>query len=412
MSSIAIPGTSLPRGQDAPDTATRGELLNVRPQRRLLIASTVARTIGAFLLPYADYFRSTGWRVDALANGINNCDECSPHFDEVHGIQWSRSPFNLRAIWAAIRKIRVLCESGEYDLVHVHTPVAAFVTRLALSGCNFRRPSVIYTAHGFHFHSRRAAWKNRIFQSLERLGGKWTDYLVTINREDYEAALRLRLVPQERMMLMPGIGIDLSRYNPDCAAADRIGALRRSLGIERDDVVFLAIAEMNRNKRHVDIVRAFAAMQNPDAHLVLIGDGPLSENIRLLASKLGVISRVRFCGRQEDVRPYILASRATILASFREGLPRSSMESLACGIPVIGSNIRGIRDLLSDGGGVLFEPGNVAELARQMDWFAGHPAEASLMGNRGRQAMAKYDISGLIQLHERLYATAVLGSRA
>ncbi len=381
--------------------------------RRILMVSTVARTLSAFLLPYADHFRIGGWRVDAAAKGASASSSCLEHFDHTHDIQWSRSPFNLGAIRAAIQKVREVCESGEYDLVHVHTPIAAFVTRVGIRRSRSRRPAVIYTAHGFHFHSRRAPWKNAVFQLLEKMAGKWTDYLITINREDYEAALRLRLVPAERLMLMPGIGIDLNRYRPQCVTADRIARIRLSLGIDLDKTVFLAIAEINRNKRHVDIVRAFAAMRNSAAHLVLVGEGPLSDDVRLLASKLGVISRVHFCGFQQDVRPYILASRATILASYREGLPRSSMESLACGVPVIGSDIRGIRDLLSDGGGVLFEPGDVAELACQMDWFATHPSEAAAMGERGRQAMSKYDMLRLIELHQDLYTMAApSGSRA
>jgi glycosyltransferase involved in cell wall biosynthesis len=380
--------------------------------RRLLIVSTVARTVSAFLLPYADYFRCAGWRVDAAANGIADCAACRRHFDRTYEVQWSRSPFDVGAVFKAIRRIRALCRSGKYDLVHVHTPIAAFVTRLALSRCGQIRPFVIYTAHGFHFHSRGARWKNLVFQSIEMIAGKWTDYLITINGEDYDAALRLRLAPPDRVRLMPGIGIDLDQFKPECAAIDSIDAVRRRLGTPGEVPIFLTIAEFIPRKRHVDVIRAIAVMQNREARLILVGDGPLSRALEALVLEYNLAGRVHFAGQQNDVRPFICAARAVLLPSFQEGLPRSVMESLACGVPVIGANIRGIRDLLSNGGGALFEPGDVAELARQMDWFADHPAEAALAGDRGRQAMAKYDISHLIQMHEHLYAAAAIsGSR-
>src|SRR5262245_32324051 len=99
---------------------------------KLLIASTVPVTLRAFLLPYAEYFRTRGYRVDALANGVSAFEDCVAGFDQVHEINWSRNPLHPSHFFSVPARIRELVERERYDLVHVHTPVAAFVTRYAL----------------------------------------------------------------------------------------------------------------------------------------------------------------------------------------------------------------------------------------------------------------------------------------
>ena len=103
----------------------------------------------------------------------------------------------------------------------------------------------------------------------------------------------------------------------------------------------------------------------------------------------------------------IRASAATILPSTREGLSRSVMESLCLGTPVLGSNIRGIRELLDGGAGILVEPQDPAGLSQAMAWIIDHPAEARAIGDRGRKRMAAFDTQKIIALHEHLYAKAL-----
>ena len=182
---------------------------------RLLVITTVPASLRGFLLPFAYHFRAKGWWVDAMAQGVSTCAECLEAFDQVWEVEWSRNPLDPQNLSVAPRQIREVLAQGRYDLVHVHTPVAAFVTRYALNGFRKRgRPKVIYTAHGFHFYRGGALTKNAIFLSLEKLAGRWTDYLVVINREDEVAAKRYRIVPTERVRYMPGIGVDAECYSP------------------------------------------------------------------------------------------------------------------------------------------------------------------------------------------------------
>jgi len=99
---------------------------------KLLIVTTIPSTLNAFLLPFAHYFRAQGWRVDAMACGITANTECLQAFDRIWDIQWSRNPLNPINLAVAPGIIQEIVQQEKYDIVHVHTPVAAFVTRYAL----------------------------------------------------------------------------------------------------------------------------------------------------------------------------------------------------------------------------------------------------------------------------------------
>ena len=376
---------------------------------RLLLVATVARTLKAFLLPFAQHFRAAGWVVHAAASGISSSADCEQVFDRTWDIDWSRRPTDPRNFLNAVGQIRELLRKEDYDIVHVHTPVASFITRYALRRDRkaHGRPKVIYTAHGFHFYRGGPILRNFVFLALEWLAGRWTDYLVVINHEDEEAARRYRLLPPDRVLYMPGIGVDTRLYSPGAVDEDEIRRVRQEIDVSEKAPIFLMIGEFNPGKRHRDAVRALAMLGRPDVHLVFAGTGPLMGSIRKMADDLGLAKQVHFLGFRKDVPALIRASVATILPSEREGLPRSIMESLCLGVPAIGSNVRGIRDLLSDGAGLLIDVGRPDQLAGAMEWVLGHPAEARLMGERGREQMATYDIRRIIALHEELYDRAL-----
>src|SRR5512140_1718441 len=102
------------------------------PQRAsILFVSTVAATLRFFLLPYASHLRALGWRVDAAANGATQEPAICEAFDNVYDIPLSRSIHDVRGLVLGARAISRALASGP-DIVHVHTPIAAFVTRLAI----------------------------------------------------------------------------------------------------------------------------------------------------------------------------------------------------------------------------------------------------------------------------------------
>ncbi len=369
----------------------------------LLYVTTVSSTAGHFLAPYARHFRALGWRVDAAANGALQDPMVIRAFDRAHELPLSRSPFDLRGLARAGGAIRSVIAPG-YDIVHVHTPIASFITRFALRRLESdARPGVAYTAHGFHFHRGGHTLTNALFLAAERLAGRWTDRLVVINDEDHEAARRHRIGPPSHLVRMPGIGLDTERYSRASVAPDAFLQARLGIGLDAEAPLFVAVGDMNRNKRPADVTEALALMRHADASLVFIGDGPERDRVEALARLRGVRQRVRITGFVDDVLPLVGSATALVMPSRREGLARSIMEALALEVPVVASTARGNRELV-DTDGFIVPTGDPAALARSMDWLIDHPAERRAMGRRGRSRMVeRYDLRNLIRLHEELY---------
>jgi glycosyltransferase involved in cell wall biosynthesis len=377
----------------------------------LLIVATVGGTIRTFLAPYAAHFRALGWRVDAAASGAASDPALVAGFDAVHDLPLSRSLRDVRALARARAALgRIL--ATPYDIVHVHTPIASFVTRHVVSRLPAeRRPAVVYTAHGFHFHAAGQMLTNTAFLTAERVAGRWTDRLVVISGEDEAAARRHRIVPARRLVHMPGIGVDTGHFAPDAVPAEAPAQVRQELGIPADVPLFAIVGELNRNKRQSDAIAALGTMQHRAAHLVLAGEGPERPALERRAAAAGVADRVHFLGVIDDVRPVVRAATALVLPSHREGLARSVMEALALEVPVIASTARGNRELVGDDRGLLFGTADIPGLAAAMDWLADHPAERRQMGLRGRARMVeRYDLDVLVRMHEALYE-GLLGER-
>jgi glycosyltransferase involved in cell wall biosynthesis len=371
---------------------------------RLLLAATLGDTLRAFYLPLVRHLRKAGWQVDGLGSGISTCPNCCDAFDHVWEIPWSRNPLDPHNLLIAPRMIASIVRSNSHDLVHVSTPVAAFVTRFALRRLRKQgRPKVIYTAHGFHFHKVGGWLENSVYLGAERLAGRWTDCLTVMNTDDEIMAEQYRVVPQRKLVHIPGVGIDRELYSPESVPASAVAAIRRELNLDQQQPLFFMMAEFIARKRHKDALKALALMRCTAARLALAGDGPLLETMKRHANELGIADRVHFLGHRRDISALVRASVATLLPSAREGLPRSIMESMSLAVPVIGSDVRGTRDLLAGGGGLLVNLGDIQSLARSMDWVASNPDAAREMGQRGRAALEKYDLQSIVRLHEAVY---------
>lgn len=379
---------------------------------RVLFVTTVAVTLRSFLLPIARHFQRKGWRVDALANGVRQDQLCQSTFDRVWEAGWSRNPLdpgNLRMVG----RIRDLAMGQQYDLVHVHTPIAAFVTRLALD--RFRHEhdlQVVYTAHGFHFHPMGGLIGNKLFELMERKAARWTDFMVVINREDLSAARGKQLIEQERLRFMPGIGVERARYSHSSVSERDLNQLYGELGIDAATPVLLMVAEFVERKRHADAIRAFARVDHRGARLLLAGTGPLLESMKRLSAKLGASDRVHFLGHRSDVPVLMKASRAVILPSSQEGLPRCILEALSMGVPVVGSRIRGTTELLERGAGFLVNVGDIDQLTRAMKMMLDDPAAAEAMGRAGQRQSEEYDLTHILRMHEELYEEALTWRRS
>jgi glycosyltransferase involved in cell wall biosynthesis len=183
---------------------------------------------------------------------------------------------------------------------------------------------------------------------------------------------------------------------------DELLRLRRELLPEEPGCIFLQVGEFLPHKRHADVLGAFSLLQG-SATLLFAGSGPLQADMRKLAHALGIAKRVRFLAVRGDIPALMSLADVIVLPSWREGLPRSVMEAMAMGKPVIGSNIRGTRDLLKDGRGLLFSAGDIGALAEAMQRLSEDSKERACIGIAGRQAVTANGIDKILLYHNELY---------
>ena len=363
--------------------------------RKALIVSTVSRQFFLFERCNIDVLQSLGYEVHAAANFCDESDRLSEVPIVRHPFCIRRSPLSLQNI-AAYRQLKRLMMAEEFDLVHCHSPVGGVLARIAAKAV--RLSPVIYTAHGFHFYGGAPVINWLLYYPVERILAKTTDLLITINREDFR---RARSFGAKNVSYVPGIGIDTGKYHDAPVDKDQ---KRDELRLPRDAFLLLSVGELNKNKNHETILRALAAIHDPNIHYAVCGQGPLEGYLRRLAKSLGVESRFHLLGYRDDLPEVYPAADVFLLPSYREGLSASMLESMCCGLPVVCSDIRGNRDLIRHGeGGYLVRPGDVEGFAACIMRLAGNEELRKAMGEHNREEVKKYEMEIVKKEKAELY---------
>jgi glycosyltransferase involved in cell wall biosynthesis len=282
----------------------------------------------------------------------------------------------------------LLFRSERYDVVHVHTPVAALVGRLA--AWIARVPLVIYTAHGFYFHEGMPAWKRRIFIWLEKIAGYWTDLLFTQSSEDAETAIFEKIMPQNQILAI-GNGVSVARFDFHKIVNRR--EIRMSLGIPDEAFVVGLVGRQIREKGIAEFLKAArrSASLNPNIQFLVVGDRLDSDRTggvmaELLAARDELGERLIVLGLRNDIPDMLCAMDVFCLPSWREGMPRTIIEAMMMARPVIATNIRGSREeVVHEVTGLLVPVRSPEALAMAIQRLAKDPAWSVELGLAGRE---------------------------
>ncbi len=303
----------------------------------------------------------------------------------------------------AYRNLSEVVKKGDVEVIHCNTPVGGLIGRLV--GKKLHVKKVIYTAHGFHFYKGAPLINRTVFKWAEKLMAHWTDALITMNEEDYQAAKRFRLKKGGKVYKVHGVGIDLSQYT---GAADP--ALRASLGIAEEDIVLISAGDLVERKNYSVALRAIAETGLKNLKYCICGTGPLMDRLRQEATDLGIEDQVLFLGFRSDVKALLKISDLFLFTTKQEGLPRSMMEAMASGLPCIVSRIRGNTDLIEEGkGGFLCDPADADGFAGAIRQLCGHPELRRQMREYNLEKIRDYDVSVVEKEIMQIY-TEVLGS--
>ena len=342
-------------------------------------------TLYHFLLPLMEAERAAGHEVvGACAPG--------PWLKEVEARGFRTLPlpfersFNLIRHRAAYGALVGLLRAERFDLVHVHTPIAALIGRLAARRA--RVPRIVYTAHGFYFHEHMAAPKRLAFLGLEWLGGRATDVLFTQAEEDADTARRFGLC-KGGVIEAIGNGVDAARFRPaaDGGAARR--TLRQTIGTGDDTVVVLMIGRLVAEKGYPEL---FEAMRGLNAELWVAGERLPSDHAKAIAPP-GDLFNVKLLGHRRDVPDLLRAADIFVLPSHREGMPRSIIEAMMTGLPVVATDIRGSREeVVAEETGLLVQVRDARALNAALGRLIEDPDLRARFGKAGRaRALRLFD---------------------
>ncbi|MBE6592111.1 MAG: glycosyltransferase family 4 protein [Ruminococcaceae bacterium] len=369
---------------------------------RILYVSTLSLTVNSFFKSHIGMLREAGAEVDIACN----CKELEldGFFAELgcrhHPVDFSRRPFSFDNL-KAYKQLKSLMEKERYDVVHCHTPNASVITRLV---CRRLRKNtglkVFYTAHGFHFHKGSPKLNWMLYYPVEKLCSRFTDKLITVNKEDYGLA-KAKFKAKE-VCYVPGVGVDVEGFEK--LRVDR-RSKRRELGVPEDAFLLLSVGELNKNKNHRLVIEAVARMGDPRLHYMIAGTGENRDGLLALAKELGVSDKVHLLGYRTDIAQLNHCADVFCFPSFREGLGIAAIEAMACALPLITSDVHGINDYSIDGvTGYKFSPKSVDEFAEALNKL--RSADEKLMG-RIREynvsASKRYSVCEVLKEMKKIY---------
>ncbi len=328
-----------------------------------------------------------GERVNELVDFLNGFENSS-----IRTVALSRNPFKLSNLKGFFQLIKI-AKKERYDIVVTNEPVMGLLTRLAFA--NKKRTKVIYIAHGFHFYKGGSTLNNLIYKTIESFAALFTDTLITINKEDFEAAKEFKLKKNGTVQYIPGIGVNTSRFYK--SSKEDFLEIRKELGLSDDDFVVAVIGELNDNKNQETIIRAIASLKNecPNLKALFMGKGEKAEYLKSLCCELNVDDRINFLGYRHDVNRILSVCDLGASASFREGLGLNIIEEMASGLPVVASENRGHRDIVTEDSGALLQNNTAEEFAKAFYDLYKSPEKCKAISKNNLELCKRFDIDAI-----------------
>lgn len=266
-----------------------------------------------------------------------------------------------------------------YDVVHVHLFPALYWVAFASRGVEGK---FVYTEHSTSNSRRGKRW----LLPLERMVyGKYSEVI--------------SISPQTQTALNGWIGRECSR-EVILNGIDVEAFARAASGVQTSDSIVM-VSRFASSKDQETVIRAMSYI-DPDVRLRFVGDGPLLAKNIALAESLGLSHRIDFIGAADDVAKYIAAAKVGVQSSHWEGFGLTAVEIMACGRPVVASDVPGLKQVVQDAG-LLFKAGDPEELARTVNSLLGDEQLYLQTARRCAERAAEYDIKKTAEGYWRVY---------
>lgn len=362
--------------------------------KKILLTCTDLMAI-QFFTEHIKYWHESGYGIDLVCSSVGGrVDELTEFFSDIENgsirtVNLNRSPFKITNLKGYFQ-LREIAKKEHYDIVVTNEPVMGLLTRLAF--VNKKDARIIYIAHGFHFYKGGSRFNNLIYKAIEVFAARFTDSLVTINKEDFEAAKEFRLRKNGSVHHIPGIGVNTLKFYK--SSKEQSIEIRKEFGLSGDDFAMVVVGELNDNKNQEVIIRAIALLKDecPDLKALFLGKGEKAEYLESLCKELNIGDSVRFLGYRHDVNRVLSVCNLGVSASIREGLGVNIIEEMASGLPIVASENRGHKDVVTEGVGVLTQADSVDGFAEAIMHFYKSPESCELLSKNNLEYCKKFDV--------------------
>ena len=314
---------------------------------------------------------------------------------------------NLRREVSIINDIRAflylykLIKKENFTIIHTHSSKAGFLGRVA--AMLNKTPIVIHTIHGFAFHDYMNSFKKNIFIYLEKLSAKWTHGLVTVSNLNKKKVVDLGIAPIEKLKNIYS-GIDLTLF-----INEKNDQFRKELNLDSNHLLLGSVGRLSNQKDPITMIEAFCIVikRFPSAHLTLVGDGELRDEILIKIDQLQLNGRVHLTGNKNDPWKIYHSLDLFIMSSIYEGLGRSITEALSCGVPVVCTSVEGVPEIVRDNEtGILVPPKDPSALAAGIIKSLNDMDNARKMAEEGRKFVNEnFDVKKMVDDIDTLYDT-------
>ena len=377
------------------------------PEPRPLRIAHIANTdyFCAFLLrAQLDRLRAAGHDVEIVCGPGPLVADLEARRFRVHVIRNSRRIDPLADI-RTLAAYAGLFRRERYDVVHTHNPkvnaLASLAARIA------RVPRVVSTVHGFYSHEGQRPGVRRVWRAFEGASARLADLVLCQSGEDVRAARWQRIVPDERLRPL-GNGVDVDALSPERFSTDDRDAIRRRLGVRAGERTIGFVGRLVHEKGVLELLEAVRHRRG--WRLLLVGPDERGHKADALAPRKLASSNATWLGLQRDMPPLYSAMDVVVLPSYREGFPRSLVEASAMGRPIVATDVRGCREVVSRGRtGLLVPPRATAPLRSALESLLGDASRARRFGRAARRrALDRFDERAVFERIDLAYRELAL----
>ena len=366
--------------------------------KKILFTATYGDFLATFELSNITIAEELGFEIHCAANFFDKeynrkIDRLKSKGIKLHEIDFSRNPFELKNI-KAYMKLKEIIKREKIDVLDCHNAIVSVFARLAA-----KNKKVLYTPHSFFFYDGCPKKNDIIYKNVEKYFSRYTDVLVCINKEDYQAASKMPV--RGKALYVPGVGVNVNKIKELPVTREKYCD---EFNIPVDSLIMISVGELIERKNHISALRAFKEANINNSYYIICGIGKLNKELKEEVKKLNIEDKVVFTGYRDDVIQIMKASDIYVFPSFQEGLPVALMEAMACGLPCIVSKIRGNVDLIDENkGGFLFNPNDYIEISNKMKLIAKDKEVRMKFAKYNTQKIETFDILNVQRIMREEY---------